>query len=98
MTKLARVPAAALLMAVLAVPASLHASGLPASRPAAVKQAAKPLVTTSVWSFDWLRRALSQVLPLTGPGLDPSGGTSSVKPAPGSSVDTGGGLDPSGGS
>ncbi len=98
MTKLARVPAAALLMAVLVVPASLYASGLPAFRPAAVKQAAKPLITTSVWSFDWLRRALGQVLPLEGGGLDPNGGTSSVKPAPGSSVDTGGAMDPSGGS
>ena len=98
MTKLARVPAAALLVAVLAVPTSLNASSLPNLGLSVAKHAAASVRSAGSWSFDWILHALRQVLPLEGGGLDPNGGTSSVKPAPGSSVDTGGGLDPSGGS
>jgi hypothetical protein len=97
MPKPARILAAALLVAALAVPASLHASGLPDLRPAA-KHGATALRSASPWSFDWLRHVLSQVLPMAGGGLDPSGGTNSVRPTPRSSVDTGGAMDPSGGS
>jgi hypothetical protein len=94
----ARLLATALLVAALAVPASLHASGLPDLRPAAAKHGATAPRSASPWSFDWLRHLLNKVLPLEGGGLDPSGGTNSVRPTPRSSVDTGGGLDPNGGS
>ena len=82
----ARILAAALLVAALAVPASLHASGLSTLRPAARLDYAASFSANS-WSFDWLFRLVNQVWPKTGPGLDPSGG---------STIDTGPGLDPSG--
>jgi hypothetical protein len=83
----ARILAAALLMAALAVPASLHASGSAGPRPAARPDAGVSFHSNS-WSLDWFFRFVNQVLPQTGPGLDPTGG--------GKGTDTGPGLDPSG--
>jgi len=82
----ARILAAALLVAALAVPASLHASGLSSQSPDA-QTGAGVTVRIDSWSLDWLFRLVNLVSPKTGPGLDPSGGTG---------IDTGPGLDPSG--
>ena len=84
----ARVLAAALLVAALAVPASLQAAGLPGPRPVAQFDAGATLSAGS-WSFDWLFRIVNQFWPKAGGGLDPSGGT-------GSGIDNGGVLDPTG--
>jgi hypothetical protein len=82
----ARSLAAALLVAALAVPASLHASGLPSSRPSARTDAGASFAAGS-GSFDWFFRLINQVWSKTGPGLaSPSNNTG----------DNGGGLDPSG--
>lgn len=91
----ARILAAALLAAVLAAPAALHASGLPNSRQATRGESGMSVRSAAGWSFDWLFRLLGQVLPKEGPGLDPNG-KPSVAPSPIPS-DAGGALDPSGG-
>ena len=84
----ARSLAAALLVAALVVPASLHASGLSSLSPAARPDDGATLRINS-WSLDWLFRFVNQVWPKNGPGLDPTGGT-------GSGTDNGPGLDPTG--
>jgi hypothetical protein len=84
----ARVLAAALLVAALAVPASLQASGLAGPRPVARFDAGSSSIAGS-WSFDWLFRIVNQLWPKNGGGLDPTGGT-------GSGIDNGGVLDPTG--
>jgi hypothetical protein len=94
MSRSARFLAAALLVAALAVPASLHASSL--SSPAAREGSGVSLSSHS-WSLNWLLRFLQQVLPKVGGGGDPNGGSSVTPPHPGSAIETGGGADPSGG-
>ena len=91
----ARILAAALLAAVLAAPAALHASGLPDSRQATRGDSGMSIRSAGGWSFDWLFRLLGQVFPKEGGGLDPNG-KPSVAPSA-SPSDTGGGLDPNGG-
>jgi hypothetical protein len=91
----ARILAAALLAAVLAAPAALHASGLPDSRQATRGDSGMSIRSAGGWSFDWLFRLLGQVFPKEGGGLDPNG-KPTVAPSPTPS-DTGGGLDPNGG-
>src|SRR5260370_24687443 len=68
----ARFLAAALLVAALAVPASLHASGLGGPSPAARPDDGVTLRIDS-WSFDWLFRFFNQLMPKTGTELHPSG-------------------------
>ncbi len=84
----ARIVAATLLVAALAVPASLHASGSSNLMPVARSENGMTLRLDSL-SFDWLLRLVNQVWPKNGPGLDPTGGN-------GSGTDNGPGLDPSG--
>jgi hypothetical protein len=94
MSRSARFLAAAVLVAALAVPASLHASILPG---AAAREGSGISLRSDAWSLDWLLRFLRQVLPKAGGGMDPNGGTSMTPRSPGSSIDAGGGADPSGG-
>ena len=90
----ARILAAALLAAVLAAPAAIHASGLPDSRQATRGDSGMSVRSAGGWSFDWLFRLLGQIFPKEGPGLDPNG-KPTVAPSP--TPDEGGGLDPNGG-
>ena len=93
MSHRSRLLAAILLVAALAVPASLQASGLPSLRPAAHDGGS--LLRASSWSLDGLLRMVRQVWIDNVPTLDPSGGTSAAPP-PGNSGDNGGVLDPNG--
>lgn len=93
MSHRSRLLAAVLLVAALAVPASLQASGLPSPRTAAHDGGS--LLRASSWSLDGLLRMVHKFWLAEGGGLDPSGGTSAAPP-PGNSGDTGGGLDPTG--
>jgi hypothetical protein len=105
----ARFLAAALLLAALAVPASLQASGLSSLSPAARPDGGGTLRIDS-WSFDWLFRFLNPTgraavrtratdsSPDEGGGLDPNGRAPLRRHAAAkdSYIDEGGGLDPSG--
>jgi hypothetical protein len=105
----ARLLAATLLVAALAVPASLHASGLSGLSPAARLDNGASFSANS-WSLDWLYRFVNQVWPAParthaaakdssrdiGGGLDPNGRASVRKNVSDSSPDIGGGLDPNG--
>jgi hypothetical protein len=93
MSHRSRLLAALLLVAALAVPASLQASGLPSPRAAADDGGS--LVRASFWSLDGLLRMVRQALIDEGPILDPNGGASAAPP-PGNSGDSGPILDPNG--
>jgi hypothetical protein len=88
----ARLLAAALLTAALAVPATLQASGPSNVRPAARADGGSSSRAAATWSFDWLLRFVHPVLPECGGGLDPNGGCA-MRPRP----QCGPGLDPTGG-
>ncbi|HEY6323462.1 MAG TPA: hypothetical protein VJA16_18125 [Thermoanaerobaculia bacterium] len=85
--------AAVLLVAALAVPASLQASGLPSPRTAAHDGGS--LLPTSSWSLEGLLRMIRQVWVDNGPTLEPNGGTSAAPPQR-NSGDSGPTLDPNG--
>jgi hypothetical protein len=93
MSHRSRLLAAVLLVAALAVPASLQASGLPSPRTAAHDGGS--LLRAASWSLDGLLRMVHRFWIDGGGALDPSGGTSAAPP-PNNSGDNGGGLDPSG--
>jgi|GEM_PF-3732777 len=93
MSRCPRLLAAALLLATLAVPASLQASGLPSFRLAAHHGVS--LSRANSWSLDGLLRMIHKFWIDEGGGLDPHGGAN-VGPPQGSSGDNGGGLDPTG--
>ncbi|HXO26022.1 MAG TPA: hypothetical protein VOA80_01630 [Thermoanaerobaculia bacterium] len=93
MSHRSRLLAAVLLVAALAVPASLQASGLPSPRTAALDGGS--LLRASSWSLDGLLRMVRKALIDEGPILDPNGGASAAPP-PGNSGDGGPSLDPSG--
>lgn len=93
MSQRSRLLAAILLVAALAVPAFLQASGLPSPRTAADDGGS--LLRTSSWSLDGLLRMVHRLWIDESGGLDPHGGTSAAPP-PGNSGDNGGGLDPNG--
>jgi hypothetical protein len=93
MSERSRLLAAVLLVAALAVPASLQASGLPSPRPAVHDDGS--LLRDSSWPLDGLLRMVHRFWLDEGGGLDPSGGTSAAPP-PGTSCDGGGALDPNG--
>jgi hypothetical protein len=93
MSHRSRLLAAVLLVAAVAVPASLQASGLPSPRTAAHDGGSLSRATS--WSLDGLLRMIRQVWIDNGPTLDPSGGTSAAPPER-NSGDNGPTLDPSG--
>jgi hypothetical protein len=93
MSHCSRLLAAVLLVAALAVPASLQASGLPSLRMAAHDGGS--LASASSWSLDGMLGMIHQIWIDNGPILDPNGGTSAAPP-PGNSGDNGGILDPNG--
>lgn len=90
MSHRSRLLATVLLVAALAVPASLQASGLSSPRTAAHDGGS--LLRASSWSLDGLLRMVHRFWIDEGGGLDPHGGT----PPPGNSGDSGPVLDPSG--
>ncbi|HLY64076.1 MAG TPA: hypothetical protein VKU60_00965 [Chloroflexota bacterium] len=90
MSHRSRLLAAVLLVAALAVPAFLQASGLPSPRTAAHDGGS--LLHTSSWSLEGLLRMVHRFWIDEGGGLDPDGGT----PPPGNSGDSGPSLDASG--
>jgi hypothetical protein len=90
MSHRSRLLAAIFLVAALAVPASLQASGLPSPRTAA--HGGGSLLRTNSWSLDGLLRMVHRFWIDEGGGLDPHGGT----PPPGNSGDNGPGFDASG--
>jgi hypothetical protein len=90
----ARILTAVLLTAALAVPATLHASGLPDLRLTVRNDGASSTRAVGLWSFDWLSHLLRQARPECGPGLDPHGGCGNGTPPQNPSE--GGGLDPNG--
>lgn len=93
MSHRSRLLAAILLVAALAVPASLQASGQPSPRTAA--HDAGSLLRASSWSLDGLLRMVGGFW-IDGRGaLDPNG-SASAAPPPNNSGDGGGALDPSG--
>ncbi len=94
MSHRSRFLAALLLVAALAVPASLQAFGLPSPRPAA--HDGDSLLRASSWSLDGLLRMVHRFWIDEGGGLDPNGGASAAPPPQGNSGDNGAGLDPSG--
>jgi len=93
MSHRSRLLVAVLLLAALAAPTSLQASGLPSPR-TAVHDGGSMARATS-WSLDGLLRMVHNFWIDEGSGLDPSGGTSAAPP-PGNSGDSGGSLDPDG--
>jgi hypothetical protein len=93
MSRSARFLAAALLVAALVAPASLHASTLPGP---AAREGGGLSLRSDAWSLDWILHYLRQVLPKAGGGGDPNGGTAIPPRNPGSYVNCGGGMDPSG--
>jgi len=94
MYRRSRLLATFLLVAALAVPASLQASGLPSPRTAAHDGGG--LLSTISWSLDGLLlRMVRQAWIGEGPILHPNGGASAAPP-PGNSGDNNGGLDPNG--
>lgn len=72
MSHRSRLLAAVLLIAALAVPATLQASGLPSPRPAGHDVGS--LIRASSWSLDGLLRMVHKFWIDEGPGLDPHGG------------------------
>jgi hypothetical protein len=94
MSRCSRPLAAALLLAALAVPASLQASGLPRSLPAAHDGGS--LSRANAWSLDGLLRMIHKLIGDRG-ALDPRDGANVGPSQGGSSGDSGGGLDPTGG-
>jgi hypothetical protein len=92
MSHRSRILAAVLLVAALAVPASLQASGLPSPRTAAHDGGS--MARASFWSLEGLLRMIRQAWIDEGPILDPNGGTSAAPP-PNNSGDNGI-LDPNG--
>jgi hypothetical protein len=90
MSQRSRLLAAALLVAALAVPASLQASGLPSPR--TVAHDGGSLLRASSWSLEGLLRMVHRFWIDEGGGLDPHGGT----PPPGNSGDNEPGLDAGG--
>jgi hypothetical protein len=93
MSHRSRLLAAILLVAALAVPASLQASGLPSPHPAAHDGGSPPRATS--WSLDGLLHMVHNFWIDEGSGLDPSGGTSAAPPRR-NFGDNGAGLNPSG--
>jgi hypothetical protein len=93
MSHRSRLLAAVLLVAAVAVPASLQASGLPSPRTAAHDGGS--LLPTSSWSLEGLLRMIRQVWIDNGPTLDPNGGSSAAPPQR-TSGDNGPTLDPNG--
>jgi hypothetical protein len=95
MSRSARSLAAALLVAALPVPASLHASTPPGL---AAHEGGGMSLRSEGLSLDWLLRYLQQVLPKVGGGSgNPDGGASVSPRNPRSSTECGGPIDPSGG-
>src|SRR5580692_6091537 len=92
----ARFLAAALLVAALAVPATLHASGLPGPQPAARDEGGISSRLAESWSFDWVVGWVQRAWTKVGPCLDPHGG-GCLLPSPPATVEVGPCLDPSGG-
>jgi hypothetical protein len=93
MSHRSRLLAALLLVATLAVPASLQAAGLSNTRTAAHDGGS--VARASFWSLDGLLRMVRQAWIEEGPILDPNGGASAAPPA-GTSGDNGPILDPNG--
>jgi hypothetical protein len=93
MSHRSRLLAAVLLVAALAVPASLQASALPSLSTAAHDGGS--VARAGFWSLDGLLRIVRQAWIDEGPILDPNGGASTAPP-PGNSGDNGPILDPNG--
>jgi len=98
----ARTLAAAILVAALVIPATLQASGLPGSGPAARDDGGLSLRAES-WTFGSFGRFVQQLWPKCGILIDPSGGCggSIVSPPANPTLQPrpkcGPGIDPSGG-
>ena len=94
----ARTLAAAILVAALVIPATLQASGLPGSGPAARDDGGLSLRAES-WTFGSFGRFVQQLWPKCGILIDPSGGCggSIVAPPAHPTANRVGGVDPNGG-
>jgi hypothetical protein len=95
MSRFSRLFAAVFLVAALAVPATLQASGPPILRSSAPDAGGMSFQSASR-ALDSFFRFVQQAWLDIGPGMDPSGGTTSAAPPQGSSGDIGPGMDPSG--